>query len=293
MVAGMDDATPALPLHDNPLERARTYIETSLFEPLSPARLAAEAGLSPYHFSRQFAARFEASPMAYVRARRLIAAAERLVDNPDLDLINLAFDCGFDSQEGFTRAFKRAHGVPPGQYRRGMSAHLENVRMPTPDYVLSLTRSPAPVQKPALRVAGLAGVFDETNKAEIPALWMRLVPHLPVSGQVSYETYGVCQGMIEDGDMRYMAGVGIAADAPPPAGLEVIELSARAYLIFRQEIAAEGLHPQMQAAAKAIWGDLLPKSGYKLAQAPDLEYYPADFQPNKAGYVEWWIPVEA
>jgi AraC family transcriptional regulator len=292
MVAVMDDAIPA-PSSADPLERARAYIEAQLFEALSPASLAARAGLSPYHFSRQFAARFEASPMAYVRARRLVAAAERLVDNPAPNLIDLAFDCGFDSQEGFTRAFKRAHGVPPGQYRRGMSAHLETVRMPTPDHVPALTQSPGPVQKPALRIAGLAGDFDDTNKAEIPALWMRLVPHLPLAGQTSAETYGVCRGINDASAMRYMAGVEIAADAPAPVGLEVVDLPARPYLVFRQEIAAEGLHPQMQAAAKAIWGELLPRSGYKLAHAPDLEYYPPDFQPNKPGYVEWWIPVEA
>lgn len=50
----------------------------------------------------------------------------------------------------------------------------------------------------------------------------------------------------------------------------------------------------MQAAAKQIWGDLLPKSGRRLAQAPDLEVYPIDFAPDRPGLaIEWWVPVEA
>ena len=49
----------------------------------------------------------------------------------------------------------------------------------------------------------------------------------------------------------------------------------------------------MQSAVKEIWGERLPKSGFKLANAPDLEAYPPEFTPGRAGYVEWWIPVEA
>src|SRR5258708_33409624 len=99
----------------DPLERARLHIDARLFEPLTLADLADAAGLSAYHFTRQFGARFGDSPMAYVRARRLAAAADRLCGEGSPALIDLAFDWGFDSQEGFTRAFKRVFGLPPGR----------------------------------------------------------------------------------------------------------------------------------------------------------------------------------
>ena len=119
MFAPMSDlALAETPLTDDPLERARRLVDDRLFEPLTLTGLADAAGLSAYHFTRQFGARFGASPMAYVRARRLASAAERLCAEPSPTLIDLAFDCGFDSQEGFTRAFKRLFGVPPGRYRR-------------------------------------------------------------------------------------------------------------------------------------------------------------------------------
>jgi AraC family transcriptional regulator len=113
----MTEASIIAPAAD-PLERARLHIEAGLFEPLSLGQLAEAAGLSAYHFTRQFGARFGTSPMAYVRARRLSAAADRLCGGAAPSLIDLAFDCGFDSQEGFTRAFKRVFGIPPGLYRR-------------------------------------------------------------------------------------------------------------------------------------------------------------------------------
>lgn len=83
------------------------HIEAHLFKPMSVARLARVAGLSPWHFSRLFAARLGESAMDYVRGRRLEPAASRLSGADKPPLIELAFDSGFESQEAFTRAFKR------------------------------------------------------------------------------------------------------------------------------------------------------------------------------------------
>src|SRR5271170_3400941 len=102
----------------DPLERARVFVEANGADALSLDTLAAVAGLSAYHFARQFTARFGVSPMAYVREQRMALAASRLAGEAPPALVELAFDLGFESQEGFTRAFKRAHGVSPGRYRK-------------------------------------------------------------------------------------------------------------------------------------------------------------------------------
>lgn len=65
---------------DDPLERARAFVEASGAEPLSLDALAAVAGLSAYHFARQFTARFGVSPVAYVREQRMALAASRLAE---------------------------------------------------------------------------------------------------------------------------------------------------------------------------------------------------------------------
>jgi AraC family transcriptional regulator len=286
-------------LQDDPLDRAKRHVDAHLFEPLTLGALAEAARLSAYHFTRQFGARFGMSPMAYVRARRLAMAASRLSTDDATSLIHLAFDCGFDSQEGFTRAFKRAFGVPPGRYRRSDAPPPQEILAmnDTAKVHIALTESAGPVRKGPLRVAGLAAVFNEQNKVGIPKLWDRLVPMLPLDGQAGYETFGVCcaaPARSEPGSMRYLAGVSIGVGAPAPAGTEVIELDARAYMIFRQVMDGGPVHPQMQAAARAIWGERLPKSGCRLVQAPDIEFYPGDFGPDRAGaWVEWWVPVEA
>ena len=166
----MDDAAHR-PTDADPLERARAFVAANGAEPLSLEALASVAGLSTYHFARQFTARFGVSPMAYVRERRMALAASRLTDAKPPALVELAFDLGFESQEGFTRAFKRAHGVSPGRYRKNPVREeiaMSDVMQPR------LTMSSAPVSKPGFRVAGFSGVFDEATRAQIPMLWPKL-----------------------------------------------------------------------------------------------------------------------
>jgi AraC family transcriptional regulator len=287
----MDDAMQR-PSDADPLERARAFAEACGPEPLSLEALASVAGLSTYHFARQFTARFGVSPMAYVREQRMALAASRLTDAKPPALVELALDLGFESQEGFTRAFKRAHGVSPGRYRRNP---VREEIAPMSDVMQSrLTMSPAPLSKPGFRVAGFSGVFDEATRAQIPMLWPKLIQRLPLPGQVGDDaSFGVCwpaEG--EAGCFRYLAAVPIANHTPVPEGMEVKDVPAQTYLVFRQETDGSPLHPQMQAAVKQIWGERVPKSGFKLANGPDLEAYPPGFEPDRPSHVEWWIPVE-
>ena len=289
----MDDAAPLRTA--DPLGRAMAHVEDHAFETLSLADIACVAGLSPYHFARQFNARYGLSPMAFVRARRLGLAAKLLASPHPPPLIELAFDSGFESQEGFTRAFKRAFGVSPGRYRRNAALPSEIAAMSQAAAAVRLSQEPAPVRKPGFRVAGITAIFDESNKAGIPALWQRLEPRLPLRGQVGGGTYGVgCPTeTTAEGCFRYAAAVAIAPDAPAPEGLEAIDIPAQTYLVFRLLTDASPLHPQMQAAMREIWGDRVPKSGFKLANGPDLEVYPPGFDPGRPAQLEWWIPVEA
>lgn len=276
---------------DDPLERARRAIEADPSEAVTLEDLAAIAGLSAYHFTRQFAARFGVPPMTFVRSRRMALAARQLSGEQPPALIELAFDSGFETQEGFTRAFKRTFGVSPGRFRQ--TPDKEMLQMTIADQALMLTMEPAPQRRPAFRAVGASAVFTEENKSKIPALWPLLVAKLPLAGQAGWEIYGVMWADdASPGQFHYMAAVAIEADAPAPEGLEIKDVPAQHYLVFRQTVDGSDLHTQMQAAGREIWGERLPKSGYQLAHSPDLEVYPPDFTPGKPGWVEWWIPVK-
>ena len=60
------------------LHRGRDYLSACYAEPVTVAKAAAAATLSPYHFHRQFRAVFGQTPMQFVQACRLDAARRLL-----------------------------------------------------------------------------------------------------------------------------------------------------------------------------------------------------------------------
>src|SRR5215470_13754895 len=134
------------------------YIEAHLFEPMALADLAAVAGLSPYHFCRLFTARLGNSVMDHVRARRLEAAYMRLSGSHPPELIDLALDCGFESQEAFTRAFRRRYGIAPGQFKR--ASQPRRIGMMN-EAATANVKQLAAMKRGAFTVAGPRAAFDD------------------------------------------------------------------------------------------------------------------------------------
>ena len=293
---GMDSATST---PSDPFVALLAWIEQRLDQPLTLDEIAARAALSPHHFSRLFTARMGRSAMAHVRGRRLVRGARRLCDDPDLKLVELAFDCGFESQEAFTRAFKRVFGVSPGRFRNGFAVEPIAGQYP----MNAPTLCPVPVQRlpelvtlPAFRVAGPSRVLDEASKSEIPQLWSALIGALPFKGQApSWATYGVVSGVdAADGCFQYLAGVGVEPDCVPPPGFTMKEIPPATYAVFRITLDGSALHPQVKQAMAAVWGELIPKSGLKVVDGPDFELYDGRFDPQKAGSViDFHVPVQA
>jgi AraC family transcriptional regulator len=112
---------PPLPsrhrLDDGRLRRVLAYVEEHLAEDIAVADLANVACLSIFHFTRAFAATMGVPPHRYVSQRRL-EGAKAMIATGRASLGEIAFDCRFSSQSSFTRAFRRATGVTPAEYRQ-------------------------------------------------------------------------------------------------------------------------------------------------------------------------------
>ena len=274
-----------------------SWIETHLDDALTLDRIAGQASLSPYHFSRLFSARIGRSVMAHVRGRRLVRAANRLVADPSARLVDLAFDCGFDSQEAFTRAFGRVFGVAPGRFRQGFSVTPLEGQFPMtlPDAVdVTVTHLPDPVMLAAFHVAGPMRRFDGATKSQIPQLWPKLIGALPFAGQEpSWATYGVVWSADRaEGSFNYMAAVGIMPEASPPDGFETLKIPAATYAVFRITLNGGALHPQVKTAMARIWGELIPASGLTATEGPDFELYDGEFAPTRPGaIIDFHVPI--
>jgi len=79
--------------------------------------LAARLCLSRFHFDRVIASVAGESPAAFRRRIMLERAAYRLVTT-DRTVLDVAVEAGYGSHEAFTRAFARAYGTRPTQWRR-------------------------------------------------------------------------------------------------------------------------------------------------------------------------------
>jgi len=281
----------------SPQERAnaiRSAIEARLSGPMTVADIAGAVGLSPFYCARFFMVMQGEGLIAYARRRRLERAARRLAETSDDKLIEIAFDACFESQEAFTRAFKRQFGLSPGEFRRLHRAYKPPGDIPmtlTPQSAAAVALKEGLVRRPAFRVAGVSGMFTMESRGGIPILWQQFAPLMPVPGQVGGESYGLVWATSPEEPFRYIAAVHVADDAAAPPGLEIFDVPAQSYLDFRISLTPDPIHPQMAAAMQEIWGLRMPRLGYRPSGGPDFEYYPPDFQPLREGWILMCIPV--
>jgi AraC family transcriptional regulator len=101
------------------VESARDVIARRFKENLSLSEIAREAESSVFHLARVFKARTGFSLHAYRNQLRLRDALERLQE-PGVDLIEIALELGFSSHSHFTETFRRSFGRTPSAVRESL-----------------------------------------------------------------------------------------------------------------------------------------------------------------------------
>lgn len=99
------------------IDEIDVYIRQNMTEEISLKRLSAALGYSEFHVSRMFHSLSGMAFRDYLRLRKLAFALKDVRDT-DEGLIEIALNYGFQSQEAFTRAFRDAYGLTPGEYRK-------------------------------------------------------------------------------------------------------------------------------------------------------------------------------
>ncbi len=111
------------------LLRAKDLADARYFEPLEVDDLAAAAGLSKAHFSREFRRTFGESPYVYLLTRRLERAAA-LLRNTDHSVAEVCLEVGLQGIGSFTTSFKRMYGMTPTAYRESFPPASSQARLP-------------------------------------------------------------------------------------------------------------------------------------------------------------------
>lgn len=104
-------------LRDPAIGRALAAMHGRIAHPWTTEEIAAEALLSRSAFADRFSHLLGVPPMTYLATWRMQVAAQLLRETPK-PISQIAAEVGYESEQTFTRAFKREMGTTPGQYRR-------------------------------------------------------------------------------------------------------------------------------------------------------------------------------
>lgn len=229
----------------------------------------------------------------YIRKRKLSDAAIRLTEGSH-SVTEIALDCGYDSPDAFTFAFKRQHGITPTQAKK------KNVRLTSyPRLSFQITMKGKDcmtyriVEKEAFEVVGTSILTTQernVNLQEIPKFWGRIhetdEAKRLCSHAVDQNMLGICYDGKPDGTFSYMIGV---VSNNKPEGFETLTIPKATWAVFE----SVGALPK---AIQDVWTDIfqnfLPTSDYEHAPLPDFELYPDGDTGSKDYYCEVWIPIQ-
>lgn len=99
------------------LRRVEDLVDERFAEPLGLSALGEAARVHPVHLARVYRRHHGCSIGEALRRRRIEHSVERLRSG-QVNLAELALECGFADQSHFTRAFRREVGTSPDRFRR-------------------------------------------------------------------------------------------------------------------------------------------------------------------------------
>lgn len=229
------------------VQRMQDYIERHFNENITAADLAREACFSPWYSCRLFKRLTGLTPADYIRKMRLSKSAVRL-KNERIKVIDAAFDTGFGSVDGYTRAFSREFGVMPGKY----------VREPVPiQLFIPYGVKFRELGKENIDMENIQNVFVQViRKPERMAVIKRGIKaenYFEYCGEVGCDIWGILMSMdslcgepvclwltekYKKADTStYVQGVEVPCDykGKIPDGFDVITLPGKEYLAFQGE----------------------------------------------------------
>ena len=105
------------------LSRVIQIMETAIEDPISPATLARDVGMSTRQLERLFRRYLNRSPKRYYMELRL-QKARNLLMQTDMSVINVALACGFASPSHFSKCYRSHYNTTPYRERGSQAARL-------------------------------------------------------------------------------------------------------------------------------------------------------------------------
>ena len=278
-------------------QKAVDYVEEHICEPVDYKRIAQEMNVSSFYFQKIFSILCGFTVGEYIRSRRLALAGSELLKKKK-KIIDIALKYGYDSPEGFTRAFARFHGITPSDVRKNGAPVRSFARLSVSISVKGGSSMDYKImKKEAFKIIAKEQRFkkveDIQGRSDIPAFWTEchgdgtvkyLSENCKKDGILGGSVVGMC---MEDStvvkDFPYLIGAEYAG-VDVPNGYKVVDVPAAEWAVF----GIDGLgEEKIQQTWHKIFAEFFPSSTYKPAGNFDLEVYPTDTYKG-----EIWISVE-
>ncbi|MDL2214504.1 AraC family transcriptional regulator [Clostridia bacterium OttesenSCG-928-O13] len=274
------------------------YIEEHLSDNLQLEEISAYAGASDYHIRTVFFHLAGMTLSEYIKNRRLSEANRDLLRGKKVT--DVAYEYGYQSLDGFARAFKKWSGfLPSDAVKKQISKSF-----PKLSFIITVTGGNSMeckiVEKPAFYLAGvskripmqfegvnnaiveLAKSITQEQRDEMHAL-QNLEPY-----QVVNASYNADAGFIkEEGELTHLIGV-LTTDNSTSELLEKVKVEACIWAVFPNE----GPFPStLQNTMARIYAEWLPASDFELIDAPGFSFTKMDENKKDYAYSEVWTPV--
>ncbi|WP_241178384.1 MDR efflux pump AcrAB transcriptional activator RobA [Enterobacter asburiae] len=274
-----------------------TWLEGHLDQPLSLDNVAAKAGYSKWHLQRMFKDVTGHAIGAYIRARRLSksAVALRLTARPILDI---ALQYRFDSQQTFTRAFKKQFSLTPALYRRspdwssfGMRPPLRLGEFAMPKYEIVALPETHLIGTTQSYSCSLEQISEFRHQMRVQ-FWRDFLSHAPTIPPILYGLNETHPSQEKDDEQEVFYTTALTPEMANGyiQGSKPVVLEGGEYVMF----AYEGLGTGVQEFILTVYGTCMLNLNRRKGQ--DIErYYPAqDAKPEEGPInlrMEFLIPI--
>ena len=274
------------------------YIEEHLTGDLSLEIISKYAGVSDYHFRKIFFYLSGLTLSEYIKNRKLSEANKDLLNGEKVTDVALKY--GYQSLDGFTRAFKKWSGfLPSDVIKKGMSKSFPKLSFvitvkggismefrieDKPAFNLVGVSKRVPMQFEGINqeIVKLAESITEEQKEEMHSL-QNMEPYEIVNA--SYDADA--DFLREEGELTHLIGI-LTTENNVSNLLEKVHVEACTWAVFPNE----GLFPStLQNTMARIYSEWLPSSNYEVINAPSFSFTKMDKNKKDYAYSEVWIPV--
>jgi len=270
----------------NILEKTIKVIEDNLDnQDLNISFLSNKVYVSPYYLQRIFYSLIGKTIGSYIRERRLTEAGTDIKKGEKVSCV--ANKYGYESQESFTRAFKKFHGVNPGVAKKGIiisclpAINMKNIKKGEINMDIKIEK------ENAFNIIIITKQFnEETSFENVPKFWneyyekgyQNVVPPM----------LGICINNTEGLEFEY--GIGSLKDYcnEVPEGFKQIDIPEHLWGKFYTK-------GKMPKAIQDLWKEVIgwvENSEYEIAANYDFECY-SEGDSDSDDYVSGiWVPLK-